>query len=99
MMSDMLSRALETIRMHRADIEARYGVRLIGVVGSVARGEERPDSDVDVVYDITGRPTLFDLSDAQFELEQALGRSVDLVDPAALRPNARAFIERDLVSA
>lgn len=98
-MSDLLSRALETIRKHRDDIEARYGVRLVGVVGSVARGDERPESDIDMVFDVAGRPTLFDLSRAQFELEDELGRAVDLVNREALRPKARSFIERDLVPA
>lgn len=99
-MSDLLSRALETIRKHRDDIEARYGVRLVGVVGSVARGEERPESDIDIVFDMTeAGTTLFKLVRAQFDLAEALGRSVDLVDRAALRPERRAYMERDLVAA
>lgn len=98
-MADLLSRVIETIRAHREDFEARFGVRLVGVVGSVARGEERADSDVDVVFDVTGGTTLFKLADAQFELEDSLGRPVDLVDRQALRPERRAYMERDLVLA
>ncbi len=98
-MSKLLDAALETIRSRRADFEQRFGLRLIGVVGSVARGEERRDSDVDVVFDRAGNTTLFKLSRAEFELERALGRKVDLVNRAALRPNERAYIERDLVLA
>ncbi|MEQ1932113.1 MAG: nucleotidyltransferase domain-containing protein [Parvularculaceae bacterium] len=98
-MSKLLDLALETIRTRRQEFEERFGVRLIGVVGSVARGEERADSDVDIVYDISGRPTLFDLSEAAFELEDEFEREVDLVDPKSMRPNARAFIEKDLVVA
>ncbi|MFT3729350.1 MAG: nucleotidyltransferase domain-containing protein [Terricaulis sp.] len=98
-MTPLLETVLETIRTRRDDIEARYGIRLLGVVGSVARGEERADSDVDITYDVTGRTSLFKLSDAKFELEQMLGRHVDLVDTLAMRPTARAYIERDLVIA
>lgn len=98
-MSALLDRALQTIRINRGDFERRFGIRLVGIVGSVARGEERSDSDIDVVYDIAGRPTLFDLADAAFELEALLGRSIDLVDPKAMRPASRAYIERDLVLA
>ncbi len=98
-MSALLDRTLETIREKREEFERRFGLRLVGVVGSVARGEERADSDIDIVYDIAGRPTLFDLSDAELELERALGHDVDLVDPKAMRPNARSYIERDLVLA
>jgi len=98
-MTDLLSRVIKTIRAHREDFEARFGVRLVGVVGSVARGEERANSDIDVVFDVAGSTTLFKLSHAQFELEDELGRTVDLVNREALRPKARAFIERDLVLA
>lgn len=99
MASALLDMALDIIRAKRADFEARFGLRLVGVVGSVARGEEREDSDVDLIFDISGSTTLFKLSHAQSELEAALGRRVDLVDRKALRPNVRAFIERDLVPA
>ncbi len=98
-MSALLDMTLTAIREKRDDIEARFGIRLLGVVGSVARGDEKPESDIDLVYDIAGRPTLFDLSNAAFELEKLLGRSIDLVDPKAMRPAARTYIERDLVLA
>lgn len=98
-MTHLLDTVLETVRARRDEIEARYGIRLIGVVGSVARGEERPDSDVDLIVDVTGGPSLFKMSDAKWELETALGRKVDLVDRETMRPRARAFIERDLVMA
>ena len=98
-MKTFLDTVLETIRTRRDDIEARYGIRLLGVVGSVARGEDRADSDVDITYEITGRTTLFKLSDAEHELASAIGRSVDLVDRDGMRPTARAYIERDLVLA
>jgi len=95
----LLEKVIATIRTKRAEIEARFGIRLVGVVGSVARGDERADSDVDVIYDVVGRPTLFDLSDVQFDLEDLLGRSVDLVDTSVMRPERRAHMERDLVLA
>jgi predicted nucleotidyltransferase len=98
-MKTLLETVLDTIRARRDDIEARYGIRLLGVVGSVARGEERPDSDVDITYQRAGSTTLFKLSDAEHDLAKALGRRVDLVDRDGMRPAARAYIERDLVRA
>lgn len=98
-MSALLEKTLATIREKRADIEKRFGIRLVGVVGSVARGEESAESDVDIVSDVAGRPTLFDLADASFALEDLLGRAIYLVNREALRPNASAYMERDLVIA
>lgn len=98
-MSALLNQVLETIRARRDEIEARYGVRLIGVVGSVARGEQREDSDVDITFSVSGSTTLFKLSDAEHDLAAALGREIDLVDRDGMRPAARAYSERDLVLA
>jgi len=98
-MKTLLETVLETIRARRDDIEARYGIRLLGVVGSVARGEDCADSDVDITYKVTGSTTLFKLSEVGFQLEDALGRSVDLVDPDAMRKEASDYLQRDLVLA
>lgn len=98
-MSALLDKTLEIIRARRDEFEARFEIRLLGVVGSVARGEERDGSDVDITFEVVGETTLFKLSDAEFELERELGRKVELVDRAGMRPAARAFIERDLVVA
>jgi uncharacterized protein len=98
-MTALLDTVLETIRARRDEIEARYGIRLLGVVGSVARGEERADSDVDIAFSLSGSSTLFKLARAQFELEEALSRPVDLVDTEGMRREARDFITRDLVLA
>lgn len=98
-MKTLLDTVLETIRARRDEIEARYGIRLLGVVGSVARGEERADSDVDITYEVPGSTTLFRIAAAMNALEDELGRSIDLVDPSAMRPRARTYIERDLVLA
>lgn len=98
-MTSLLDTVLETIRARRDEIEARYGIRLLGVVGSVARGEEREDSDVDITYDVPRSTTLFRIAAALNALEDEIGREIDLVDTGAMRPRARAFIERDLVLA
>lgn len=95
----LLPEVLRAIRDRRADLEARFGVRLIGVVGSVARGEEHAESDVDITYEITGAPSLFDIIDAEIELADLFNRPVDLVDLNALRPVARNFVAKDLVCA
>lgn len=94
----LLDMALEAIRQERPAARA-LGVELVGVVGSVARGEAREDSDIDVVYDVVGRPTLFDLGAIVVELETRLERPVDLIGREAMKPERWAFMGRDLVVA
>jgi predicted nucleotidyltransferase len=54
------ARILSTLRAKRDEIERRFGLRMVGIAGSVARGEARPDSDVDVVVDVIRTPSLFE---------------------------------------
>ena len=66
--------------------------------GSYARGEQREDSDVDIliVPDRTGRPfTLFTLGGMYMDLKELLGREVDLIEYGTLRPYAVDSAERD----
>ncbi|AQR61154.1 hypothetical protein BZG35_05400 [Brevundimonas sp. LM2] len=94
----LLDQVLDAIRDERASAR-KLGVELVGVVGSVARGDARSDSDVDVVYDVVGRPTLFDLGAIVVLLEDRLGRSVDLIGRQAMKPDRWAYMGRDLVLA
>jgi predicted nucleotidyltransferase len=56
-----------------------FGVRHASLFGSVARGGQRPESDLDLLIDLPPGASLFDLSRLGLALEDALGRPVDLV--------------------
>jgi predicted nucleotidyltransferase len=63
------------------------GVRRLGIFGSVARGEQKPDSDVDVLVEFDPRQKSFDnFMQLSFLLEELLRRPVDLVTVEALSP-------------
>lgn len=72
------------------------GVEFVGVVGSVARGETGPQSDVDLVYDVHRDGHLWDLLGVAADIEDRLGRRVDLVDRAMVRPELWLAMARDL---
>jgi len=93
-----LQTVLDVLRQERPKAR-EAGIELVGVVGSVARGDAGPDSDVDVVYDVVGHATLFTLGGLLMDLQDRLGRRVDLVDMSVLEPRRRAYMERDLVRA
>jgi uncharacterized protein len=85
-------------RQYRALVElcARYGIARLEVFGSVARGEERPDSDIDVLYDLLpGRHVNWEVIDAAEEMAEILGRPVDLVSRRAVHPMLRDRIETE----
>jgi len=89
------------VRRRRHDLvaaAAAHGVRNLRVFGSVARGEDRPDSDVDLLADLPPGLSLFGLGRVEADLEAILGSRVDLIPAADLKPGVRPRVERDLVA-
>ncbi len=81
---------------HEAEFRA-LRVRRLWLFGSSARGEARPDSDLDILVAFEGLCTYEQYSSLRCFLEDVLGREVDLVEETALRPRVRPFVERDAV--
>jgi predicted nucleotidyltransferase len=74
---------LDDLRRRRDEllqIARSHGARDVRVFGSVARGEARPDSDVDFLVELEPGRSLLDLSGLILDLEEALGREVDVVE-------------------
>lgn len=67
----------------------RHGVKRAGIFGSVARGEATPESDVDILIELDKRTGLLDFIGIKLELEDVLGRRVDLGEYAAIKPLLR----------
>lgn len=65
-------------------IVARHKGTSVALFGSVARGQEHPDSDVDLLVDFGPGASLFDLVDIEFAVEELLGRPVDVMSRGAL---------------
>jgi predicted nucleotidyltransferase len=74
-----------------AEICRRYRVRELSLFGSAARGELRPDSDIDLLVDYfpDARPSLLDFAEMMNELSDLLGRRVDLGVKRALKPRIK----------
>ena len=89
---------LESLREHLPEIRG-YGVSRVAVFGSLARGEEKRDGDVDILVEFE-RPTgLFNFVRLQRYLEEVIGRRVDLATPGGLRPEMRESMLAEAVYA
>lgn len=87
--------SLAILRAHRADIlrlAASHGASNVRVYGSVARGDARPDSDIDLLVDFQEGRSLLDEVELQQELTALLGWTVDLGEDVhrAIRPRVMA---------
>jgi len=92
--------ASELLSVHRAAIlraAAQAGARNVRVFGSVARGTADAESDVDFVVDLEPGRSLLDLGGLQMELQDLLGRRVDIVTERGLRDALRARVLREAV--
>jgi hypothetical protein len=84
------------LRAHTAEISG-FGVKSLGLFGSVARNEAGPESDLDLVVEFDGPGTYDRYIGLKMLLEDVLGCSVDLVTSRAIKPRMRPYIERDTV--
>jgi predicted nucleotidyltransferase len=93
-----LAEVLGRLRELETPLRAR-GVVALYVFGSVARGDARPDSDVDLAIDFQagGQPSLFAIVRIKEEIETVLGRAVDIGERSTLTGRVAASAERDLV--
>ena len=75
-----------------ADLCGRYRVRELSLFGSAARGEMRPDSDIDMLVEFLpdAGVDLVDYAGLMLDLSHLLGRKVDLVSKSGLKPLIRA---------
>ena len=89
-------KVITRIRKHRAQL-TKLGVKSLSIFGSVARGEEQPNSDVDILVEFDGRATFDRFMDTKFYLEELLGCKVDLVTPQAIKPRMKPYVMQDLV--
>ncbi|WP_350352902.1 nucleotidyltransferase domain-containing protein [Microbacterium sp. A8/3-1] len=98
-----LAEAPETLRQVRllaADLRtilAEYGATNIEVFGSVARGDDHENSDIDLLVDFAPDVGMFDLLRMQSAAEALLGRPVDIVPRASLKSGVADDVRRDAV--
>jgi len=77
---------LEIIQAMKPNLEVEYHVKTIGIFGSVARGERRRRSDIDVLVEFQPPIGMFKFLELEELLGQRLGGKVDLVSKKALKP-------------
>lgn len=93
--------AVDELKQKILPIVMPLGVRRVAVFGSVSRGEERPDSDLDLLIDLKRAEERAPIGLRWFAVEQelsrALGREVEMVTTRSLSPFVREDVEREMV--
>jgi predicted nucleotidyltransferase len=99
-MTGTLDSVLDTLRAHESELR-RLGVSHAAVFGSVARGEARADSDIDVLVELDGERALgiFQYARLKLTISEILDGAGDVVNRRTLKPLLRDSILRDAVHA
>jgi len=85
----------ETLRQHLPTLREEYGVESFALFGSYVRGEERPDSDIDLLVTFEDPPGLLAFIELERTLSDLLGQSVDLVTENTLKPRIGDRVRRE----
>ena len=88
---------LIALRAEQQTLAERFGVVELALFGSFARDEAGPDSDIDLLVTFAGPATSRAYFGVMHQVEDALGRRVDLVTDKALRKEFRPHVEREAV--
>ena len=75
-----------------------YDVAYAGIFGSIARGDDRPESDVDILVATSHPVSVYTFMALKDELEHAIGRDVDLVSRKAINKYLEPYITDDLTT-
>ena len=83
------------LRAHEPELRAA-GVTRLSMFGSTARGEARPDSDIDLLaaFDEARNLSLLDVIRIENQIADLLGQAVDLIEEGTLKPHVRRSVER-----
>ena len=99
-MADQVSGQLRVLVESRRDevlaIAARHHASRVRLFGSAVRGDDRPDSDIDLLVDFDQGSSLFDLMRMARELEALFGRAVDVVSAAGLKSRDRILLAQSV---
>ena len=95
--TSLLGRRLTRNRKAILELAASRGIRNVRVFGSVARGTDRPDSDIDLLVDLAAGTGLFSLARLENDLAELLGTKVEVVSARTLREHLAERVLREAV--
>jgi len=87
----------DILTQHKKELADRYKVKEIGIFGSYIRGEQKKDSDLDILVEFKEPIGLFKFMDLEEHLGSLLETKVDLVSKKALKPHIGEYILREAI--
>lgn len=92
-----MNQTLKELQKEIVPILKKNGVTKAGIFGSYARGEQKKTSDVDILIEMPGEKSLFDMGGLKVELEEKIKKKVDLVEYCTIHPKLKDQILKEEV--
>jgi predicted nucleotidyltransferase len=88
---------LKYLRENKKSFEKKYGVKKIYLFGSVARGEDKKNSDIDLMVEFRENATIFEYMEFEELIKKRFGKKVDLATMEMIKPLIMKSIQRDII--
>lgn len=88
---------LDRLNAEAPALKRKYGVESLAIFGSMARGDDHEDSDVDILVTFEGPATFRRFMGLKLELQDLFDGRVDLLTPKCLRPEMEAEMEKEII--
>ncbi len=93
----MNEKGTATIFKKAASILVNHGAKKVSIIGSYARGEQNPESDLDIIVEFSERKSLLDIVGIEQELSETLGIKVDLLTEKSISPYLIDRIKKEMM--
>ncbi len=94
---NQLNKIKDILNKHRDELREKYKISEIGIFGSYIRGEQKKESDIDILVEFSEPISLLDLIAAENYIADLVGRKVDLVPREDIRPELKQVILEEVV--
>ncbi|MBN1499187.1 MAG: nucleotidyltransferase family protein [Spirochaetes bacterium] len=88
---------IQKLKAEKSNLYDKYKVTRLGVFGSFARGEEKPESDIDILVEFSEVPGMKDFFNTEEYLENLLKRKIDLVREKSIRSELKENIMSEVI--
>ncbi len=92
-----LDKIKQVLRKNKPALKRQFKVKALGIFGSYVRGEQKKNSDIDILVEFSRDPGLFDYVRMENHLSSILKKHVDLVMKGSLKPTIGKYIMREVV--
>ena len=87
----------KSLTAQKSTLHTKYKINSLGIFGSYVRGEQKSESDLDILIDYEEAPSLITLIEIENQLSKLLGIKVDLVTRKGIKPRLRSYILEEVV--